>query len=201
MRIDIMSIPDDESIYDAYPELLEMESWAYIEEELILRYIILLYSSDGPLNKKPVIPLPQRKLKACQMVKLMDKGLVETVISLKDPKIVEAIFEFLRFMDAFDIVWREIVTTEQEITTLQIARMEDVDVDVKQDFDVKDKFAAMEKRTKFMKEVDIRTERLQTLYDQFFGDHEDVQEIALRRFTFNKNTLEGRAIENRGHAI
>lgn len=93
MSIDILSAQPGQDVFDACPQLGSIDCFLEYRKDPdpivpvneLIAYVILLYSKDSILNKKPMDPLPTRRMKAARMAGLdvSDKAVIARVFDLE----------------------------------------------------------------------------------------------------------------------
>jgi hypothetical protein len=203
MAIDILSAIDGEDLLHKFPQLRRVKAMADyggslgggFDRNKIIRYIVILYSADSFMNKKPVVPLQERQYKAADLAGFIRdqegrfKEVVETsIFQLQDPKVFEMIFQYLMFQH--NVLWREICTCEHELEEFHRLRMKPVVAD-----DDKDIIAANEKKDKLWKGCQDRIKYLESCYSKFYND--DAEMKTHTKKAQKRNSVEDWAMENR----
>jgi hypothetical protein len=199
MGIDILSFKDSKNLLTDCKTLAGIKEIAdYLKkpasDNKIVLYIVLLYSSDSILNRKPVEGLEQRKRKAADLVEfktLKDGKFVakveESLFQLGDENIIDMIFGLLRFQN--DSLWMEIVATESMIDQYVKGMLKRIDID-----DEKKGIDALEKKSKLRQEVRSMNKDLKIMYSDFYRDHEDLKEKT--KSMVRSNSIESRVMAN-----
>jgi hypothetical protein len=198
MRFDVLSVDEGQNVLYNLPDLKRLDSFVEypgspggeLNQDKVIKYVVLLYSEDSILNKRPAIDLPDRKLMAAEYAGFernkngeFEVDVVEKLFNLNSFETLRMIHEFLIFQKKH--LWTEICTLEQEYDEFIRLRLEPVS-------DEKDNqtLAAAERKGKLRKDCkDIRTELI-SLYKEFFTDNSDVQEL---HHVKDKVSLEKRA--------
>lgn len=202
MVIDVLSAVDGEDLVQKFSQLKRIKTISMyggsleggFDRNKIIRYIVILYSVDSFLNKKPVIPLQERQFRAADLAGFNRdkdghfKEVVETgIFQLQDQKVFEMVFQYLVFQH--NILWREICTCESELEEFHRLRMKPVEGD-----DDKDIIAANEKKDKLWKGCQDRIKYLEACYSKFFNDDSEIKSHTKK--AMKRNTIEDWAMEN-----
>ena len=143
-----------------------------IEWSKAARFVAYLYSQDTFLNKRPIKPLQER-----QGLSMMYAGferntqnaysltLIKLLCDLDDKYFFEFVFSFLKYQN--NPVWVEIVTLRQQLYQNQKMRMAPVK-------NVQD----IDKKNNLTKHYNEWIKYLKDYEAEFYGDHENVKNIA-----------------------
>ena len=197
MSIDILSECDD--LFEKFHELTNIvEMVNYMKggdkgkwKSKVIKYIVLLYSFDSILNKRPVIELNERKMKAADMVGFTrHKGgdfekRTKELFDLDDSNYIDMVFGFLKYQN--ETLWKEIVATEGMVDQYIKGMMQVVDMD-----DDKKALEALNVKSKLRQEVRNMNQDLKDMYRQFYKDHSDVQEKVVTKK--KSDSIESRVI-------
>jgi len=134
-----------------------------------VKYIILLYSSDSFLNKKPMRPLEERQIRAAQVAEFPkgDDGkyhsqITHTLFPLVSEQVFNFVFNYLVYQK--DYVWSEICTLEHQILENQRHRMS-----------ISEEMKDIEKKATLTKHNKDYHAALKEYKAEFYGDHEEVR--------------------------
>lgn len=132
MSIDILSMKDIWKI----PKLTEIKCFNEyrsqpedsISVEGVVKYVVLLYSKDSILNKKPLDDLKDRRIKAAKFadLELSDKTTF-MVFDLESDKVRSLILNYLVHQN--NSIWAERCVIEAQMEESQKIRMKPVDMD------------------------------------------------------------------------
>ncbi len=140
----------------------------YIPFVHTIKYILLLYSEDSFLNKKPMRPLEERQLKAAHIAgfeKSDDKyhpQVRHMLFDLTSEQVFEFVFNYLVYQKNY--IWSEICALEYQIVENQRLRM----VATEEMADMTKKAAL----TKHNKEFHLA---LKDYMNEFYGDHDEIR--------------------------
>lgn len=141
----------------------------------VIRYIVILYSKDSFLNKKPMRPLTERQLKAAALAGFEKQRDGEfhpqvrfSLFELGAEEIFDFVFGYLVYQKNY--VWSEICTLEAQISENQRIRMRAIESDKDKDI-----MAAMDKKASLTKHYKEWHKSLEDNMNEFFGDHEEVK--------------------------
>lgn len=161
-----------------------------IDTNALVKYVILLYAKDSPLNRPPVQVLKDRRLKAARMVSLdsESKPVRDGVFELGSKKVFDMVFGYLIYQNS--TMWTERCTLETQIEESQRIRLKPIESEVtrmdssgnavKISISDKDQLDALNKKSAARKnfkewEADLRSVDL-----EIFKDHEDVKKKVKR---------------------
>ncbi len=197
-RFDVCAIPDGENVLHNIPQLKKVKAFVDykgstkggLNQDKVIKYIVLLYSDDSPLSKKPLAPLEDRKYHAADMAgfkrekKTEDfrEKIIEQLFLLNDEDVVNMVIEYLTMLH--NDVWSEIVITQQELEEYRRIRIAPVSAQ----YD-KDLIMAIEKKDKLRASCDDMIKKLKEYTDIFYGDHNDLKSKSKKQ----RITLESKA--------
>lgn len=176
----------------------------------LVSYVILLYSKDSILNKKPMLPLAQRRKAACLEVDLdpNDENVKSLVFDLQSEKVRDMILEYLFSLNEY--LWAERNILEIQIQENHKLRMKpiknktaqapkkkkkpveeefDLDDDDEREDDDKYLLEASDKKSKLTDHFEKYYALLKKYDAEIFGDHDNVKEA----FKKTRKTLEDMA--------
>lgn len=146
-----------------------------LEFPALIRYIIILYSDDSPLNRKPIRPLQERQVTAARMARLKEgpKGgysrFTEAfVFRLEWEELGNVVMDYLIWQNNY--IWSEIATLEQQMEENQRLRMAPVTGKTS-----KDSMMAFDKKHNMTKQFKEWHELYKMYLREFYGDHEEVK--------------------------
>jgi len=165
--------------------------------EPLVSYIVLLYSKDSILNKKPMPPLAQRRRMACHEVGLdpNDENVKSLVFDLESEKVREMILDYLISLNEY--LWEERTILEAQIQENHKLRLkpiknktaqapkkkkkkeeEDLEDEEDKDREDDDKYLleASDKKSKLTDHFEKYYNLLKKYDAEIFGDHENVKE-------------------------
>lgn len=184
MVFDVDAIDNSQAILSEYSKLQDVRGFVEypgtvngeLNKDMVIKYVVLLYSTDSILNQRPPLELRQRKLKAADIVGFdrdkkgnFKEEVVEKLFNLKSSYIIEAVFDYLMFQNTH--LWTSICSTEQ-------ALMESNKIIMTPVSDEKDKDNVSSMKSK-LQLIPINTDTkklLDNLYKDFFMDNEDVKQ-------------------------
>lgn len=141
----------------------------YLPLQSTLRYIILIYSKDSFLNKKPMRPLPERQDKAARLAgfertknEKYHSQVRFALFELNSEQIFDFVFNYLIYQKSH--VWSEICALEYQLAENQRIRMTASD-------DMKD----MDKKANLTRYNKEWYNTLKEYQVEFYGDHEEVR--------------------------
>ena len=190
----------NESILGNFPELRNIESFRTypgtpgdeMNQDMVIKYIVLLYSVDSILNEKPLPPLQDRKFKAADMAGFprdsrnnFTQEVQTKLFALGCDYIINMAHAFLVYQNSN--TWAEICILQQEIQELQINRFEPVSGK-----DDKERIMALEKKNKFMESCHVRIKIVEEYLKKFYTDNTDLEKKVDKK---TRTTLESRAKE------
>ena len=186
------------TVLDTYPALKMIKSFPLYSEEssyglkrdLVIRYIILLYSEDSILSKKPLAPLEERKFRALDLAGFERSSLngdyhediVESLLLLNDDIVVDMVMDYLQYLH--NDIWTEINIISQELEEYRRIRMSPVSAEHD-----KDLIVAIEKKDKLRLSSETMVKQLKEYQDIFYGDNLDLKAKSKKK----RKTLESRA--------
>lgn len=186
MRYDIDKYSPSEDIFYNIPELRDIKSFkdypgsraGELNRDHVIRYIILLYSEDSILNKRPMPPLKERKTQAATIAGFPKKGpKKEFVVAVKrklfeldSERIVAMIFDYLIAQKNW--TWNEICTIEQMLEEYTKIRLAPIKEDAEKGFDIQ----AAKRKSDLTKDSEEMLKKLESYYKDFFKNHEDDSE-------------------------
>ncbi len=133
-----------------------------------IKYIILLYSKDSFLNKKPMRPLEERQHRSAQIAEFEKTGdkyhmqIRHALFELTSEQIFNFVFNYLVYQN--DYIWSEICALEYQILENQKFRMS-----------ATDEMADMTKKAALTKHNKDFHLALKEYLNEFYGDHEEVR--------------------------
>jgi hypothetical protein len=132
--IDILKYKKSDDILSDCQELREMECFrAYLQDAEgavpltpLFIYVVYLYSLDSPINKRPILDLKIRKVRAAELSGLdpENKAIQELVFGLASEKIRTLIHAYLTSQNS--ILWTERCTLETQIEESQRIRLKPI---------------------------------------------------------------------------
>ena len=112
MRFDVCSIEDKKNVLYNFPELKEIESFrdypgtagGELNQDMVVKYVVVLYSEDSFLNTRPAKELGDRKLMAADAAGFsrnkrneFDEEVVEKLFNIRSFEVLRMIKDFLIF--------------------------------------------------------------------------------------------------------
>jgi len=180
MRYDVDSVSSREPLIFHIPELAKLESFKNypgthgkeLNADWVAKYVVLLYSEDSILNKRPMPPLKERKEQAATIAGFVkksenwNKNIQNKLFNLESDYVVSMVFEFLIHQKNY--IWTSICATEQTIDEyLKIAftqiKKEDEGYNL---MDAKRKKELMDLNKELIVDLD-------SYYKEFFKGHEE----------------------------
>jgi hypothetical protein len=183
MVFDVMSVPKGQDVIFNMPELGNIESFKMypgtpggeLNRDLVVKYVVILYSQDSILNKRIRVELEERKYKAADLAgfERNKKGefhpnIISKLFNLESDYIVRMIVDFLIIQN--NILWTEICTTEQEYAENLRLRFEAIEEDKD-----KDKYTAAKTKGAVRELCKGILKDLDEYYSRFFKDNDDVK--------------------------
>lgn len=172
------------TVLEAYPTLKSIksfpmyneESTVKLEQDKVIRYIIMLYSEDSILNKKPLAPLEDRKLQALEASGFKrskfndeyDETVLDSLCLLNEDIVVEMVMQYLQYLHSD--IWTEINIIAQELEEYRRIRITPVSADAD-----KDLITAIEKKDKLRVSCSVMVKQLKEFTDIFYGDNQDLK--------------------------
>lgn len=197
MQFDVDSVAEGEDILFRMKELEEIKAFKSYKGSLgggldrnkTIKYIILMYSHDSILNKKPPLTVEERQMRSADLAKFtrnrngeFEDEVIEKLFYLQDEAILNMIVEYLYYQKK--ALWTEIVTCEHESQEFTRLRMKPVDnvvmkkgkvEDSKSTVSDKDIIAGAEKKDKLWKGCQDRVKYLKECYAEFFLDDDGLR--------------------------
>jgi hypothetical protein len=198
MRFDVCSVEEGQDVLHHISELRRIESFAEypgtpggeLNRDLVVKYVVILYSLDSFLNVKPVTVLEERKLMAADAAGFkrnknndFDVEIQEKLFNLRSLHVLNMIVDFLKFQNRY--LWTSIVSTEQALYESTKIIMTPVSDDKD-----KDNVTSMKSKLQLIPLNQETKKTLDALYHEFFTDNTDVKEL---HDVKDKATLEKRA--------
>lgn len=198
MRFDVLSIPKGGNVLHKFKDLERIQSFknypgttgGELNQDLVIKYVVLLYSTDSFLNGRPIIALNERKMIAADESGFVrnknnefNENVTTKLFELRSTYVFDMIMEFLAFQN--NSLWISICSTEQALIESNKIIMQPV-----QDDKDKDNVASMKNKLQLIP-INADTEKiLKSLYHDFFNDNTDVKEGYIQK---GKTTLESLA--------
>lgn len=192
MRIDVLKYKDAADIIQECPEIQEIDAFRKYRSEpefgintnALVCYVVLLYSRDSFLSKKPLEELRTRKHKAAILSGLDEKRetIKKWVFDLGSEKVADLILGFIRHQNISD--WTERCVIEQQLEECQMIRLRPVSSE--KDKDLIDAFG---KKATLTNHAKVWNAMLKELDKEIFQDHDDIrakarpQRVTLETFT------------------
>lgn len=185
MRFDVLSVPQGQNVLHNFPDLKRIESFVEypgsqggeLNQDLTIKYVVLLYSEDSILNKKPAIELSERKLMAAEYAGFerdkrneFNAEVTQKLFNINSRYVLSMIVDYLIFQKKH--LWTEIVTLEQEYEEYIRLRMDPVSAEHD-----KDTLMAAEKKDKLRAACKGMRKDLDHFYKEFFTDNSDVKDL------------------------
>lgn len=198
MRFDICSIEDKKNVLYNFPELKEIESFrdypgaagGELNQDMVVKYVVILYSEDSFLNTRPAKELGDRKLMAAEAAGFprnkqneFEEDVTTKLFNLSSFEVLRMAVDYLIFQKKH--LWTEIVTTEQEYEEYIRLRLDPVSSEHD-----KDTLMAADKKSKLRSDCKMMLKDLKVMYKEMFTDNSDVEELHDIK---DKATLERRA--------
>ena len=215
-RVDLVE-PDDDLkkvlpkllFIPIFGELYKEEQLSRVEKNSIIKYLVLLYD-PGSSYIAEFLDLSKRKIACAQAAGFSrrgDKGwqpLYKQFINVDSDLSRNLILAFLK--DHKNNIWREIVTTENELEELTELRWEKIKKvkttttsqkkgekkpasERTTEIADKDIFEATSKKEKLLEACQKRIEYLETLYKKFYSDNKDVHDAVKQMPITPENVL------------
>jgi hypothetical protein len=163
-------LKDVKGLYDMYIFCNTKKFLPFIN---VVKYILVLYSKDSWMNKKPMRPLEERQVKAAIYAGFEQKNgrfneMVYALMELNSDKIFYFTFNYLIYQN--DFLWSEICTLEQQMIENQKIRMKFITGKTDSDFIKmsKDKAPLTNVYREWYKAY-------QEYLGEFFGDHVEIK--------------------------
>ncbi len=185
-------------VLDKYPQLKSIKSFTEykgiskggLDSDKVIRYIIILYSEDSPLSKKPLPPLEERKYRAADLAGFkrdkktddFNENIVEQLFLLGDDEVIDMAMGYLQYLHSD--LWIEINIIAQELEEYRRIRITPVNADAD-----KDLLTAIEKKDKLRVSSGNMVKQLKEYTDIFYGDSLDLKSKSQKK----RSTLESRA--------
>jgi hypothetical protein len=184
-----------------------------LDKNSVMKYVILLYSKDSVLNRKPMPPLSERRERAATLSGLDpdDRSVNEMVFDLLSEQIRDLILGYL--IQQSQMIWTERCIVEAQIQENQKIRFKPIQNKVVTPKTRKRKASeggeedessqnsgdddayiinASNKKYDLTDHFDKYYELLKKYDSEIFADHENVKEVAMKR---ERNSLEMMANE------
>ncbi len=185
--IDVLNLPPGE-ILKVCPEICDIECFAVFisgqksaqqSERVPIRetivYIILLYSKDSFLNKKPVEPLPTRIFKSARLAGLNteDEAIQKAIFELDNESVRDTVVDYLIYQNVSK--WSNRCAIEAQMAENLRIRFKPIQNE-KADKDIINKHLLTEHYSDYENEV-------KKLDSDIFLGHDNIRDIAVRRKT------------------
>ena len=177
MSIDILAKPG-EDVFEACPKLKEIKcftDYAREPESLLpvnelITYVVLLYSKDSILNKKPIDELPMRRLKAAKMAGLEAEktSVVKDVFELESDKVADLIVRYILSQNHYE--WADRCACEFQLEENLRIRM----TPISKSDDDKKTIEASTKKDMLTTHFSKYRKQMKELDAEIFGDNENV---------------------------
>lgn len=180
MKYDCLGIEFGFTPVDYYPDLASIKSFASFTKEskianktAIMKYIIMLYSIDSPINKKPLLPLMERKVLAARYSELITandtadllREQFGNVVMLEEDIYINIVFDFL--LSQNELLWVKLSAVEQAIENAMRRLMKPIDsTDDNKELD------AHKKNLELLKTVNEYEKAMNEYIEEFFLDPE-----------------------------
>ncbi len=193
MRFDVCNESNGPDPLYAHKELNDIKSFrtypgtpgGQLNRDKVVKYIIMVYSYDSFLNKKPMKPLEERKCIAHDIAgfKRIRNGRIDANIRTKlfdleeNKHIYSMVMDFLIYQN--HPLWADICVTEQEYEEYLRKRLAPIKTfkdDPKKELD------ASEKKDKLREACKRMRADLIGYYTEFFLDHTDVRKKLTKEF-------------------
>ena len=183
MAIDILRHTKSTDIMSDCKELAGIEAFMkYVQDPEpgipitpLLVYVVLLYSKDSFLNKKPIEDLRTRKPKAADYAGLVVTDQVRAlVLSLGSEKVLDLIHGYLIHQNS--ILWTERCTLESQIEESHRIRLAPVSAEKD-----KDLLEAFNKKNSLTQHFSAWWSALKSYDAELFADHDDVKAAAKKK--------------------
>lgn len=205
MQLDVLSCKDPFSLRELFDIKCFLDYRDDPEESLdvneVVKYVVLLYSKDSILNKKPMPPLDERRSKAAFMAGLdpEDQAVKDIVFDLMGPRLRTLILEYLIYQN--QMIWSERCIIETQIQENQRIRFKPIQnktasvVKKKRKKDEEEDEEPEDNREEDDKYILDASNKKYSLTDHFkkyyallreydaeiFGDHDNVKAVASKR--------------------
>lgn len=180
MELGFYGLDPGKSMVHLHPRLRTITTWIdYAEDHTsdvypnnLMAFILFLYSSDSPVNKKYGTPLLERKTQALLLAgfhHLRTKegvwvpDVVSYMIELRNDTIVAMLLDYLKYLNLPE--WREICTLEQELEEGYRLRMRPVS-----SIDDKNTLQAYDIKSKVRRDSKEILDSLKIYYRRFYGE-------------------------------
>lgn len=180
MNIDILRFVGSSDILRDCKQLAEIDCFvkyvgkpeSSIHVNKVIAYVILLYSRDSFLNKKPLDELRVRKIKASKMADLdsENEGVAKALFELRSEPILELITGYLIHQSNF--AWMELVALQSQMEESIKLRMRPIDEEGNKEKDVIEAFNKKAVATKHSQDWFNMSKGYEA---EIFVDHEDVK--------------------------
>ena len=186
MSLDVLGAKPGEDLFEYCPKLKDIRCFTdykkdpdpAIDTEKLIAYVVLLYSKDSFLNKRPIENLRDRRTKAATLVGLdyEDERIIQYLFNLDNDKILDLILGYLIYQN--NTLWTERTTIEIQMDESQRIRMRPVDSDKD-----KDLLEAFNKKASLTLHFATWYKILKEYDAEIFFDHDDVKEKNKRQRT------------------
>lgn len=189
MRIDILSHYKAKDVFVSLPTLRQFHSFVEYNKSptkglppnMVIAYVVLLYSEDSVLNKQPMPALEQRQIMAAELAGFKpkkgkhDNVVVNGLFNLENEGIFSMAFEYLMFQKQAE--WQLLIATE----TLRVSYLRDM---MKPTHNTKE----LEAKSKLKSLVKTYNDDIAEQIREIFSDHKKLED-------FGKEKLWGDTIE------
>lgn len=172
-----------ESVDKAFPSLVKrIPEFEKLKKRAdynrLVMYIMFLYDKNTDLADEHKILQDRKDAAATDAGYERVKGgkwpeNVQKVMDIRDKEAGEAILSFLKTQK--NHIWTEIIVTEQELDEFQRIRFNSITKKKGKVGDEKDVIDAANKKDKLKEACETRIKSLESLYNQFFQDHQDLR--------------------------
>jgi hypothetical protein len=183
--IDILKYKKSDDILKDCPEIGQMECFRQYMQDAegsipltpLFIYVIYLYTLDSPINKRPILDLKIRKVRAAEIAGLdvENKVVQEMVFGLGSEKVRNLIHEYLTSQQS--ILWTERCTLETQIEESQRIRLKPISSEG--DKDALDAFNKKSAATKNFTEWYQNLKKIDA--EIFANDHTEVRDSVKKK--------------------